>query len=505
MESAFSEWPQFILEKRRMFTTVVMKELKGILLSQKFTLTFGVVSVLILMSILAGISEYIAGTRQYDTAVQLAEQELREASNWMSIRGRALRPPDPLMVFVSGVHNDIGRFSEISGRETVKLLHSVYSDDPIFAVFRSLDLMFIVQVVLSLFAILFTYDAITGEREGGTLQLSLANPLPRRTFILAKVTGIWAGLLLSLSVPIVLGLLLVSLAGVPLAASDWLRIGGLLGGSLLYFTVWVVAGVAISTWTRTAPVSFMACLVLWICTVLILPRVGVLAAEQLIGVPTVAEVDAQKDGFAKAAWEKEMAALSDRWKKREEGMQGLTKDQREAYRDEHMWQWMQEEDAGRKKVQADIDAYGLRLQEDVRNKRSAQERMAFILARTSPAAVYQLAAMGIARTSVELKNTTESSMEKYRTLFTAHVDRKQQESGGTGGFRITVDSEKGFTFSAPRERGTLDISDLPRYQASPVPVAEILTSAGWDGMVLFLFGLASLALAVVGFHRYDVR
>lgn len=488
-----------------MFTTVVMKELKGILLSQKFTLTFGVVAVLILMSIVAGISEYTAGARQYDTAVQLAEQELREASNWMSIHGRALRPPDPLLVFVSGIHNDIGRLSEINGRETVKLLHSVYADDPIYAVFRSLDLMFIVQVVLSLFAILFTYDAITGERESGTLQLSLANPLPRRTFILAKAAGIWAGLLLSLSVPMILGLLVVSLAGVPLSASDWMRIGALLLGSLVYFSVWVAAGVAISTWTRTPSTSFMACLVLWICTVLILPRLGVLAAEQMIGVPTVAEVDARKDGFEKSAWEKQMAGMGDRWKQREKEMEGFSTEQRDAYRDEHMWQWMQEEDAGRKKVQSEIDTYGLRLQEEVRNKRSAQERVALTLARSSPAAVYQLAAMAIARTSVGLKSTTETSMEEYRTMFAAHVDRKQQESGGTGGFRITVDSEKGFSFSAPRERGTLDISDLPRFQMTPTPVDQLLADAGWDGMLLFLFALASLALAVIGFHRYDVR
>ncbi len=488
-----------------MFTTVVMKELKGILLSQKFALTFGVVSVLILMSIVAGISEFTAGARQYDTAVQLAEQQLREASNWMAISARALRPPDPLVVFVSGVHNDIGRLSSINGHEAVKLLNSVYADDPIFAVFRSLDLMFIVQVVLSLFAILFTYDAITGERESGTLQLSLANPLPRRTFILAKATGIWAGLLLSLSVPMILGLLVVSLAGVPLSDSDWMRIGALFVGSLLYFTVWVAGGIAVSTWTRTPSASFMACLVLWIATVLILPRVGVLAAEQLVGVPTVAEVDAQKDGFEKAAWEKQMAGLSERWKKREEAMQGFSKEQREAYRDAHMWQWMQEEDAGRKAVQTEIDAYGLRLQEDLRNKRSAQERLAFTLARTSPAAIYQLASMQIARTSVTLKNATETSMEEYRSQFTAHVEKKQQESGGTGGFKITVDSEKGFSFSSPRERGTLDISDLPRYQWNPTPVGQLLADAGWDGLLLAVFALASLALAVIGFHRYDVR
>jgi hypothetical protein len=488
-----------------MFINVLMKELKGILLSQKFALTFGVVSLLILMSILAGVQEYTAGARQHDTAVQLAEQQLREASSWMGVNTRALRTPDPLLVFVSGVHNDIGRMSGIGGMEQVKLEHSVYADDPIYAVFRTMDFMFIVQIVLSLFAILFTYDAITGEREAGTLQLSMANPVPRRTYILAKAAGIWTGLILSLSIPIVLGLLIVTLSGVPLSGADWMRIGALLGVSLLFFTVWVAGGLAVSTWTRTASASFMACLVLWVSTVLILPRLGVLLAEELIAVPTVAEIDAQRDGFAKGAWEKEMTAMGERWKSREESMHGLSKDEREAFRDAHMWQWMQEEDAGRKKVQSDVDAYGLRLQEDLRNRRATQERLAFSLARVSPAAMYQIAAMEVAGTSIALKTTTEESMERYRSMFKEHVDRKQKESGDTGGFRITVDSEKGFSFSAPRERGTLDLSDLPRYQASVVPMSAVLAGAGLDVVLMFLCGAAALGLAVAGFHRYDVR
>jgi hypothetical protein len=488
-----------------MFRIVLMKELKGILLSQKFTLTFGVVSLLILMSILAGIQEFASGTRQHDTAVQLAEQQLREASSWMSVNTRALRPPDPLMVFVSGVHNDVGRLSNIGGMEPVKLQHSVFADDPIFAVFRTLDFMFIVQIVLSLFAILFTYDAITGEREAGTLQLSMANPVPRRTYILAKAAGIWTGLIISLSIPIILGLLIVTLSGIPLNAGEWMRIGALLGVSLLFFSVWVAGGIAVSAWTRTASASFMACLVLWVSTVLILPRLGVLLAEELITVPTVAEVDAQGDGFAKGAWEKEMRAMGERWKSREGPTQGMSKEDRETYRDAHMWEWMQEEDAGRKKVQTEIDAFGLRLQEDLRNRRSTQERLAFSLARVSPAAMYQLAAMQVSGTSITLKNNTEETMERYRNVFKEHVDRKQKESGDTGGFRITVDSEKGFSFSAPRERGTLDLSDLPRYQASVVPLSVVLTGAGLDVVLLFLCGAVALGIAVAGFHRYDVR
>ncbi len=488
-----------------MFRTVFNRELRAILVSQKFSITFGVVVVLILMSFAVGIQEYHAGAQQYSTALQLSEQQLRESSSWMSLDHRALRPPDPLLVFVSGVHNDVGRLSAINSTAPVKLAHSVYSDDPIFAVFRSFDFVFLVQIVLSLMAILFSYDAISGERESGTLQLSMASPVPRRTYVLAKAAGIWSGLLLSLSVPIALGILIVALSGVPLSPEDWFRVGLLLAVSLLFFTVWVIVGITVSAWTRHSAVSFMACLVVWVSTVLILPRLGVMAAEQFITVPTVAEVDAQRDGYAKDGWEKHLSGMTERWRTREVGMRGLTREAREAYRDDHLWSWMEEDDADRKRVQSDIDAYGIRLQEDIRNRRSTQEDLAFLFARFSPSAAYQLAAMEIARTGIGIKNVTEESMERYRGEFKQHVDRKQKESGGTGGFRITVDTERGFSFSAPRERGTLDVSDLPRYVPVSSPLGDILQGSLVDAGVLALFGILALGGAVMGFHRYDVR
>jgi hypothetical protein len=51
------------------------------------------------------------------------------------------------------------------------------------------DLMFIVKIVLSLFAILFTYDTIVGEKEKGTLKLALSNDVPRDRLILGKAIG----------------------------------------------------------------------------------------------------------------------------------------------------------------------------------------------------------------------------------------------------------------------------------------------------------------------------
>ena len=69
--------------------------------------------------------------------------------------------------------------------------------------------------VLSLIAILFTFDLISGEREHGTLRLTLANSVPRHTVLIGK----FLGALVSISVPFTLAILinLVFLSGAFLA------------------------------------------------------------------------------------------------------------------------------------------------------------------------------------------------------------------------------------------------------------------------------------------------
>ncbi|MEZ4762635.1 MAG: ABC transporter permease subunit [Calditrichia bacterium] len=45
------------------------------------------------------------------------------------------------------------------------------------------------RIILSLFAILFAYDAVNGEKERGTLRLHLCQRHPERQLILGKI--IW--------------------------------------------------------------------------------------------------------------------------------------------------------------------------------------------------------------------------------------------------------------------------------------------------------------------------
>ena len=216
-----------------MLRILIRKELRAIILSPKFVGSFIVCSILIILSVYTGIREYKAMLDRHNAALRLVDQEMHQQTSWGRMSTRVYREPVPMQIFSAGLDYDVGRWSPVSERSSVKLKNSAYSDDPIFAVFRFIDFSFIVSFILTLFAILFTYNAVNGEREKGTLRLIFSNSVPRVKYLLGKCVGAWLGMVVPLSIPILLSLLLILAFNVQMSTIDWLKISLLMLFSLL--------------------------------------------------------------------------------------------------------------------------------------------------------------------------------------------------------------------------------------------------------------------------------
>jgi ABC-type transport system involved in multi-copper enzyme maturation permease subunit len=470
-----------------MLKLVIEKELRDILTSTKFTVSFGACAALILLAFFMGAAGYKADVARYDAARRENLKQMEGLTDWIMVRNnRIFLPPRPLASLVAGVSNDIGRTTEVHGRGELPQDDTRYGEEPVFAMFRFLDLEFIFQTVLSLFAILFAYDAISGEKERGTMRLSFANPLPRHTFLAGKLIGSFIALAVPLLVPILIGCAALSLLGVPLSADEWARLALIVAAGILYFGAFLTIGIAVSAMTARSSNAFLALLVFWIFAVLILPRSAILIAGRAIDVPSVDDINAKKFRYS------EQLFTEDRLK-----MSGFTPaktaDMRKMVEEFQMFMGQIADERQKK-----MDEFSTRLNEERANRQAVQSAAALGIARVSPSASFSLAAATLAGTSVSMKDRYLEAAQGYQQTFGKFIlDKTGMNPGGGMVFRMrTGDAEK------PKP---IDTHELPAFVFTPPVLADVLPPALTDLALLVLYIMVFFAVAHAAFRRYDLR
>ncbi|MDE0297368.1 MAG: ABC transporter permease subunit [Candidatus Poribacteria bacterium] len=139
--------------------------------------------------------------------------------------------------------------------------------------YTQIDWVLVISVVLSFVAILFTFDAISGERERGTLRLILSNSVPRSQILIGK----FLGALLSIGLPFLMGalinlFLLNAASHISLEASDWGQLGAIFLIALVYMSIFIALGLLISARVSQQEISLTILLLIWAFFVVLTPN-----------------------------------------------------------------------------------------------------------------------------------------------------------------------------------------------------------------------------------------
>ena len=471
-----------------MLWTIVRKELSANLLSFRFILVFLLCCTLIIVSTYTMRGKYDERVEEYSAAVSMHRQELAGSEGQQAIgqvvnSGYKLdKPPTPLSVIVEGMEGAAGRFASIS----------VYLDprleggpdiDPMFTYFGTLDMMYIVRVVLSLVAILLTYDAISGEREQGTLKLTLSNSVARSTMLLSKCIGGYITLLLPFLVPVLISLLILATSGsINFSGEDWIRLGFVLLASLLYIGLFLMLGLLVSSRSSRSTTALMMLLFLWVVIVLAVPKVSKIVAGKLRHVPSVQEVQAEKDAamtqFSKEENEKSQQHIRENLGKlsSEEVQDGI-------------YRIMQATVVGRIRKMGQIQA-------EYDRKRAAQFRLAENVSRLSPASVYTYAATGLAGTGLDRQERFLAAARAYQEGFVQYFNELMRKDMEQQWARIKGEKVEEVKF---------DFDRMPALDFREASLSESWDSAMVDFLMLFLLLACFFMIAYIGFIRSDVR
>lgn len=271
---------------RGLIRLVARKEL----LDQFLTLRFH--ASMLAMVLLLGLSAYVMyGDYQlrmanYSAMRESARQERRQYDVM------AVVEPRPLSVFAKGLDEMMTRGYSVSDYSGVKPHNRQRPADSLFSLFAPPDLLYIVKALLSLIALLFAYDSVSGERENGTLKLVLSSSISRGQLVAGKMLGGLASILLPfLAAALAVLAVLATLPGIRLAGEDYVRLGAILCASVLYIVFFFGLGTLVSSLARSSAGALMLLLFLWALLVFAVPNVGNLVAEQIVPLPSAETQD----------------------------------------------------------------------------------------------------------------------------------------------------------------------------------------------------------------------
>ena len=436
--------------------------------------THGLLFCLVLLSVYLMTNDYEARFQTYTTELNSKRQQLegigdiespdQQFSEWRQFGSTGVRRPELLSVFAKGLDGLLPVQTQaqswfVSDRTRL-------SKNLLLEVFQSPDFVYVVHVGISLLALLFVFDAISGEKERGTLKLLLSNSVPRDTILIGK----WIGGYISLAVPF----LIATLAGFTYAyGSGALRMEGehisrfiaIVVVSLLYISAFFTLGLMISTLTHRSSTALLLSLLVWICWILLVPNLAPVIARLVSPVPTRMVIDAEIKAMED---EQRLVGRSQR------SMGNLSNSSWESYRQE-------------------IDHQMGVLEEFYQEKLNSQAAITLNIARLSPSASFLFASTRLAGTGAPLAEHFNEAERRFRD------DTQEFERA----FYETMPPRQRGS-DAAQDQSDFNVETVPRFEMYEERLEESLDGAMTDILLLLIYNVVFFLASYLFFLRYDV-
>ena len=293
---------------------IIKRELFDHINSLRFILTVLILSALMVTNAVVHLRTHPKGVRNYSENVTNAVNELKSRTELYTLArkgpGNLYKRPSSLAFIADGgdaylpknISNGESWSTSGQGGEVKSnwwLNYGTVNPDATdlrpFA--TKIDWVFIITYLLSFIPLLFTFDALSGEREQGTLRLCLANPISRPILLIGKFLGTLITVLIPFVFAVLLNLAVISVdSWTQLSAADWGRLGVILLIASCYAGIFVGLGLMVSAGTREPRVSLVVLLLIWVAAVIFMPStLGTLSTKWMPPVQTMDQFrDARK-------------------------------------------------------------------------------------------------------------------------------------------------------------------------------------------------------------------
>jgi ABC-type transport system involved in multi-copper enzyme maturation permease subunit len=475
-----------------MLKTIIQKELLSNIFSFRFLVIFVLLLVIVTITVFILTDNYVKKLDEYSQRQREIENYLGDYAHFNRINNvvRPSQPPVPFYSLIRGLSSD----SNIEE----------FDNDPLPVMFPLIDFTFIVTILLSLIALLFSYDSLSGEKEDGTLKLMLSNRLSRSKIILGKIIGGTLTLLIPFLLSLIIGFLVILLnPRVLWKGADWGAFGLILLGSILYFTFFYCLGIFISSRHHSSSSSIMTSLFVWVFFILIIPNLSPYIASFLVQTPSRIKIDreiamitdVERDELGRKLSGEKKIEMYRKYPELAEKLSEAEIKRRVAQDPDYRKAYKELRDAiGRAWDEANRiqgNKAGV-LERELGRKQEAQERLAIWISMISPLSDFTYLATDLSSTGIRSRNHFSRIAEGWWRAFGAYKRKKLaslQEENPTADWWNTP----------------VDVSDMPRFQYQQEALKDRFGGTIRFFVVLIFFNLIFFIAAYFSFIKYDVR
>jgi len=471
-----------------MLLTLLKKEFLEHVLSLRFVVASVLSLALVTLSLIVLKADYVQKKEAFDLNRETYRKEAERLGSYQQLQMEGIhvdRPPAKLQVSYYGLEKLEDKTSQVMVFMAPYPKAELYKS-PASALFPTPDILYVVATVLSLMAFVFSYDAVCGERESGTMRLVLSYSVPRDRFILAK----WLGGYLSLAMPFVIALVVAALIilvsrSVGFTGNQWAAYVLAALGSLLFIAVMFSLGMFVSSRCARPSTAIMILLFMWVGMVLFVPNVSPYVSNQVKRVTPSAVLESrmlQEVGDIVREFTQKMEQMGRKYEPQfREGEEAAQ---------QAMIAFGEEMGTAFKELQKNTNMVTERNIRNFENELNGQIEIAKTISRLSPVSSYVYIATDVAGTGVRKQLHFMEALREYQTAFRGYINRKTQ-----GSFSWFKDDEG---------EGSYDISDMPVFNYVEEPIRARVAGSLLDFGLLGVEALFFFMAAFVSFLRADV-
>ncbi len=280
-----------------MWKTVLKREIQHNLYSLRFALSLALVLAVFSAGSVSFVRHHAADLAKYARSRDLALKSLADDASAnatrlaVARRSFDLRPRDNAFL-ADAKERYLPNSIVYSAWNVYDFVNKSGSANPFLARFDELSWAFAISLLVGFLALLFTFDAVSGEKENKTLALALANSVSRGALLFGKYASAVASVLAVLAPGFLVGLLILTLSGT--ASWGWSLAGetlALLLAAALLAAAMAALGLLCSVLARNSNISLLLALTAWILFAVVLPNSSGFLARRLYPIERAESVE----------------------------------------------------------------------------------------------------------------------------------------------------------------------------------------------------------------------